>query len=63
MFFFLHLKYQFFKHQSWWQAHRIAGLGQNYDERPKSKFWTFFLIKSSMIVLKLAFPEPFLVTE
>merc|ERR1712192_344013 len=42
----------------WWQAHCYARVGQNYYERPKSKFWTF-LIKSSMIVLKSAFPKPF----
>jgi len=36
----------------------MQGVGQNYYERPKSKFWTF-LIKSSMIVLKSAFPKPF----
>jgi len=47
-----------FKHQFWWQAHCYARVGQNYYERPKSKFWTF-LIKSSMIVLKSAFPKPF----
>jgi len=47
-----------FKHQFWWQAHCYARVGQNYYERPKSKFWTF-LIKSSMIVLNLLSPNLF----
>jgi len=63
MFFFLHLKYQFLSTNHGGKSTELQGWVKIMMKDQNPNFGHFFLIKSSMIVLKLAFPEPFLVTE